>query len=336
MHLVDEDHVAALRLGDLFQDGLHPLLELAAVLGPGQHGRDIQLEQLLVRERSGDVPRDHALGQTLHDRRLPDARLADEHRVVLGAAGEDLDHAPDLLVAADDGVEFATPSLLRQIPGVAGERLELVLGILVQDAVRSANRFHRGTHLGERRSSIPEDAPRIVLLTREAEQKMLGRDVLVPELAGDLLGRVERLAEVAGEMWVRSSLHAGHAIECLDGAVPDPRHGDLQLLEDRHHDAFLLPQQGMQQMHPVHLGVSPAAGFLRGRLEGLGGLHGQSVGTQHRSVPWPRVYDDGLAAISAASPHSTLHNTQVPGHFSGATRRAPSCGVRATAAPPPT
>src|SRR6478672_8652750 len=56
--------------------------------------------------RSSNSPRDVALddppGEALGDRGLADAGLADEHGVVLRATREDLDDAPDLLVAADD------------------------------------------------------------------------------------------------------------------------------------------------------------------------------------------------------------------------------------------
>ena len=42
-----------------------------------------------VLEPLGHVAADDALGEPFHDRRLADARLADEHRVVLGLARED-------------------------------------------------------------------------------------------------------------------------------------------------------------------------------------------------------------------------------------------------------
>jgi hypothetical protein len=46
-------------------------------------------------------------GEALDDGGLADAGLADQDGVVLRAAREDLHHAADLLVAADDGVELA-------------------------------------------------------------------------------------------------------------------------------------------------------------------------------------------------------------------------------------
>jgi hypothetical protein len=57
-------------------------------------------------ERLGHVAHGDALRDALDDRRLADARVADEHGVVLGAAAEHLQRAADLLVAADDRVEL--------------------------------------------------------------------------------------------------------------------------------------------------------------------------------------------------------------------------------------
>ena len=55
----------------------------------------------------GHVAVDDPQGQPFDDGRLADARLADQHGIVLRAAREDLDHAADFLVAADDRIELA-------------------------------------------------------------------------------------------------------------------------------------------------------------------------------------------------------------------------------------
>ena len=58
-----------------------------------------------------------AQGQTFSDGGLADTRFADQHRVVLGAARQDLDRTADFLVAADDRVELAITGRLCQITG---------------------------------------------------------------------------------------------------------------------------------------------------------------------------------------------------------------------------
>src|ERR1700748_2225755 len=81
VELVDEqDDVAA--LGDLLHHLLEALLELAAVLRAGHQGSQIQRVDLLVLEDVGHLVRADAGGEALDDGGLPDARLADQHRIV--------------------------------------------------------------------------------------------------------------------------------------------------------------------------------------------------------------------------------------------------------------
>ena len=61
---------------------------------------------------------DDAQRQALDDRGLADAGLADEDGIVLGAPGQDLDGAADLLVAADHRVELAVARRLGEVAGV--------------------------------------------------------------------------------------------------------------------------------------------------------------------------------------------------------------------------
>ena len=95
VHLVDEqDDVAA--LADLLHDLLQALLELAAVLAAGDERREVERVELLVLDGLGDLVARDALREALDDGGLADAGLADEHRVVLGAARQDLHDALDL------------------------------------------------------------------------------------------------------------------------------------------------------------------------------------------------------------------------------------------------
>ena len=86
VHLVDEQDDRALGGGDLVQHRLQPLLELAAILGPGDQGTHVQRQQLALLQRFRHVALDDALGQSLDHGGLADARFADQDRVVFGAA----------------------------------------------------------------------------------------------------------------------------------------------------------------------------------------------------------------------------------------------------------
>ena len=142
VQLVDERDDLAGGVGDLLEHGLEPLLELAAVLGAGDHRRQVEGDDALVLQALGHVAVGDAPGEALDDRRLADARLADQHRVVLRPPRQHLDHPADLVVAPDDRVDLALAGAGGEVLAVALQRLELVLGVLRRDAVGAA-------HLGE-------------------------------------------------------------------------------------------------------------------------------------------------------------------------------------------
>ena len=86
MQLIDEEDDAALALADFFEHGLEPFLKFAAVLGAGDQRAHVKRENGFVFQAFRHVAAHNALRQALGDGRLADARLADEHRVVLGLA----------------------------------------------------------------------------------------------------------------------------------------------------------------------------------------------------------------------------------------------------------
>ena len=120
--------IAALGRGDLVQHGLQPLLELAAIFRARDQRAHVERQQLLVLQALGHVAVDDAQRQALDDGGLADAGLADQHGIVLGAAGQHLDGAADFLVAADDGIELAVARGLGQVAGIALQRVIAVLG----------------------------------------------------------------------------------------------------------------------------------------------------------------------------------------------------------------
>ena len=139
VQLVDEQYDFAVGVFDLLQQRLQAIFELAAILGAGDHAGQVERDDALVLEDLGDVAVDDAAGQAFDDGGLANAGLADQHGVVLRPAREHLDHAANLLVAADDGIELALAREVGQVFAVLLQRLELGFGVLVGDALRAAH-----------------------------------------------------------------------------------------------------------------------------------------------------------------------------------------------------
>ncbi len=126
--LVDEKDDLPGRLGHLLEHRLEPLLEFAPVLRAGDERAQVERDDLLVLQAVGHVPRHDPLGQPLHDGGLAHARLADQDVLFLVRAGENLNGAADLTVAADDRIELVLPRQGGQVAAVFLERLVGRLG----------------------------------------------------------------------------------------------------------------------------------------------------------------------------------------------------------------
>ena len=201
VQFVDEEHDAAALGLDLGEHGLEPLLELAAVLGAGDQRAHVEREQPLVLEALGHVALDDALREAFGDGRLADAGLADQDGVVLGTPREHLDGAPDLLVAADDGVDLALGRRRREVARVALQGVVALLGggavggaALAQVVDGAVERGRIDAGLVERAAGVGRG------FHGQGEQQALDRHELVAGLLGELLGGVERPRQLRREV----------------------------------------------------------------------------------------------------------------------------------------
>ena len=140
--------------------------------------------------RVGHVPVDDALGQALDDGGLADAGLADEHGVVLGAPRQHLDHAPDLGVTPDDGVEPTVLGRLGEVDGVLLQRLVRRLGVLARDATVAADGREALAQPVGGEAGVGEDLAGRRLDGGDRDEEVLGGDVVV--LHASRRGRARR------------------------------------------------------------------------------------------------------------------------------------------------
>ena len=187
--LVDEGDDLAVRVLDLVQDALQALFEFAAVLRAGHHGAQVEGDELLALQGGGHVARHDALGQAFDDGGFAHAGLADQHRVVLGAATQDLNHAADLLITADHRIELAFLGGGRQVGGVLLQGLVRAFRVRAGD-LRAATHAGYGLAQGGCGDAVLlQDFGRLVRLAgRDADEQMFGGDVFVAHLLHFLFG----------------------------------------------------------------------------------------------------------------------------------------------------
>ncbi|GBD15067.1 hypothetical protein HRbin25_00955 [bacterium HR25] len=281
--LIDEDDHLALGLLDLVQDGLEPLLELAAELGAGHHGGHVQGQEPLPLEVLGDVAADHPLGQPLHDGGLAHARLADEDGVVLGAAVEDLHHPLYLLLPADDGVQLPLAGQLRQVGGVALQGLVAGLRPGGVDAVAAADVGQGAVDLLAVDAELAQNAPGLAFpLIGHGDEEVVHADVLVLEAPGLGVGRLQQPDDAGRHVELaRLVAQPGGAGEGLGHPLSEGLQVHAQLAEHLLGQVAVVGEHGHEDVLHVPLGVTLPAHQLLAGGQHLLGLLRESVLPHH-------------------------------------------------------
>ena len=277
VQLVDEED-RVLGAADLVHHRLDPLLELAAVLRAGDHHRQVEHDDAAVGQQFGDVAFDDALGEALDDGRLAHARLAQQDGVVLRSPAEDLHRPLDFLLAADHRVELALAGQFGQVAAeaVQGGRLRLAgprrLAAAAGAAsagqpagpLRALGAFHAVAQqvehfladLFQLQAEVHQHLGRhAFLLAEQAQQDVLGADVVVVEVAG-LFHRV--FDDLLGPRRLRQLAHRDHVGAALDELLhleADLAQIDVEVLQHvgRHPAAFLdQTQAGCARCRYIH------------------------------------------------------------------------------------
>jgi len=196
------------------------------------------------------------VGDAFCNRRLSYAGLTDEDGVVLGAAGQDLEHATDFLIAADDGVELAVAGLGIKVSGVFVQGFHRVLMAgavgLPSLAQVQPGRLQR---LGRDPGVLQDARCRAVDGEQGGEQGVEG-DVLVSGLTGGFHGLAQDLlcGLAPGDIVLRL-LEGGHAVEAPIGGLSDAGEADFEPVQQPAGEGVLSVEEGVQQVNRVHLGV---------------------------------------------------------------------------------
>ncbi len=259
VQLIDEDD-GVLVLHQLLHDGLEPLFELAAVLGAGDDQRKIERQDALIGQERRHVALGDALRQAFHDGGLAHAGLADQHRIVLGAAAQNLHHALQFVIAADQRVERVVHGGLGEVAAEFRQQ-RAFLGALRRDflALRTRQLFADG---GEPQAALVQDlGGEALLFAQQAQQQVLGADVLVIQP----FGLFRAISQNALAFVAEGQIH-GSGNLLADGGVP------FDLLADRFHrgvrtqetvrQRLVFAQQAEQQVFGFDVGAAELAGLV--------------------------------------------------------------------------
>ena len=243
----------ALGLLHFFEHGLQAVLELAAILGAGDQRAHVELDEVAVAQGARHVAGHDTLGDALDDSRFTDARLTDEHGVVLGATGQDLDGTTDLVRTADDRVELAGAGKVADVAAVLFQRLKLGLVLGRRHAVIAAQFLVDllDALLGD--AGVAQHTTGLALVLGKRHQQMLGHHKAVAHLGGLLFGLFDDADELVGQAHLLAlARNLGRVVDdILRGACELSRVGTDAL--DNHGDIALAgTEQGRQQVNRLH------------------------------------------------------------------------------------
>ncbi len=238
---------------------------------------------MLVLQGVRHIAVDDALRQALDDGGFPDAGFTDQDRVVLRTPRQHLHHTADFFVTPDDGIELALARDFGEIASEALQRLVLALWLLIGDAMGAAHSLERRQQVFAAYALGREQLARAgTLLFGEREQQVLGRDIGITQRLRVLIRAVEHARQLARQRRLDAATGLlGEALDLALGFGLKLRDVEPGLLQQRHDDAFLLLQEGVEQMRIVDDRIASRPSQRSGLLERLSGLDGQSFWLDH-------------------------------------------------------
>ena len=272
MQLVDEDDDVRV-VGQLLHDRLEALFELAAILRAGDDQRDVERENPLVGEEVRHVAVDDLLCEPFDDRRLPDAWLADQHGIVLRAAAEHLLHALELVLAADQRIELVLHRRFGQVAAELGQQRRFLHArqrrLFVQeldDVLADGIEAHPLFHEDRRRDRA--------LLAQNAEQEMLGADVVVQQAIGFLRRELQHTLRFGAER----DLDRGRDLLPEHGPafdfLPDVLERQVRAGKNPAGQPFALPDQPKQEVLGLNRDAPELTGLVASKKQYSSGAFG--------------------------------------------------------------
>ncbi len=252
MHLVDEQHDLAFRALHFVQNTLQPFLELAAIFRARDQAAHVERHQRAVFERVGHVAIGDAECQSLRNRSLAHARVADQHGIILGPPRQNLDCPSDFLVPPDDRVQLA---LARRFGQVARELLQRIIAIFRARCVRraaAAQIVDRGVQSFRLHARCRQRlARRRGGREGKRKQQPLDRNKAIARLGRDLLGAVQhpyRVIIKPRRLLRTATRHRRHLGQRRVGLAQRHARVAARRLDQAGRHALIVFQQRFQQM----------------------------------------------------------------------------------------
>ena len=290
-----------LGIGRFLHHVFDPLLKLAAVLGSGNHRHQIQSNQPLAADGTGNAALCNPLCQSFGDGGFSNPSLSNQAGVVFASSAEDADDPFDFLVAPNHGVQLFAARLFGQVGSEfvqqhgVGSVLLFGRGVLAGFLLTLRRKAHRLVQLPIQHNGVcPQLGQKshavAVLFPKHRHQDMFGAD----QLAFVFLAFHHALLQ-------NPSAPRGHVGQGEFGLNPSADRFDQQVQHGFRVDALLqqsstgrtaaLQQQAQQKMLAADVGVSKQARLRYSEIDGIVCPQGKAAESKH-SITILRDFDE--------------------------------------------
>ncbi len=160
--------------------GADPMITVANQLADYWNARnERRLFSVLKGVFAKNVAADDSLRKPLRDCGFADARFTDEYGVVFGTAGENLQDAPNLAIAPDDGVNLPLPCTGCEVCAVFFQGLEFFLGVAVAYALVTAHLLQGGQVAAFREPALLQQTAQPAIRLHDAQHNVLHAQVVI-------------------------------------------------------------------------------------------------------------------------------------------------------------
>ncbi len=233
---------------------------------PGDNQRDVERQDSLVGQEVRNVAAEDLLREPLDDSRLADARLANQHRVVLRSPAEYLLDALDLVFAADERIEQVLHRRFRQVATELRQQRRFLdalerrlLAEQLSDVVAHALQPHPFLHQdggGDR-----------TLLAENSEQQMFRADVVVQQPIGFVGRKLQNAFRLGAERNLDRCRDLLPEHRASFDLLADVLEGEMRAREDAARQPLAFANQAKEKMLGLYRDAAELAGLITGEEE---------------------------------------------------------------------
>ena len=267
VYLINKQQNLSIRFYYLVENGFQSFLKLTPILGTSHQSTHIQGEQGLVLQGLRHIASHNSPSQSLYNSGFTNTWLTNQHRVVLGTAGQNLNGSSNFIITANNWIQLALTSHLGQITAVFFQSLVTILWVGRVYILLSV--FLNGvgyTILGQAKSAA-NISSLVTAILHNSQQQMLSADIIILHAVSQLLRFTNNSAQLHAHGQSILSLDTRNLPQLLLHSFLQHTQVNISFLEDCFQQPLWFLSQGQQHMKAGDFLMVMQSGILLSSLQ---------------------------------------------------------------------